>query len=154
MGLLMTPDLGPRVRLGAVTTDMPLVADGYRGDSAVLDFCQVCAKCAANCPPRAIPFGDRQEIGGAVRWQINQDLCYRYWCVVGTDCARCVYVCPYSHPDSAPHNLVRWMVRRSGAARRTVRRLDDLFYGAHPPSKPAPGWVPRQSASQGDGRDD
>jgi ferredoxin len=142
MGLLMTPELGPRVRLGAVTTDLPLVPDEHRPNSSVLDFCRICKKCATNCPVRAIPFDDRRKIDGALRWQINQDICYRFWCTLGTDCARCVAVCPYSHADNVAHNLVRWAVQRSGAARRTVLWLDDLFYGPEPRSKPAPAWVP------------
>ncbi len=142
MGLLMTPELGPRVRLGAVTTDLPLVPDGRRIDSSVLDFCRICKKCAANCPVRAIPADDRKEIDGVLRWRINQDVCYRYWCTLGTDCARCVAVCPYSHADNVMHNLLRWAVQRSGAARRAVLWLDDVFYGAEPKPKPAPAWVP------------
>ena len=142
MGLLMTPALGPRVRLGVVTTDLPLSPDVRQEDRSVLDFCQVCRKCAENCPVRAIPFGDREEIDGALRWRINQDVCYRYWCSTGTDCARCMAVCPYSYPCSPLHNLVRWAVRRSGAARRAVIRLDRVFYGHSPARQPAPSWVP------------
>jgi hypothetical protein len=142
MGLLMTPELGPRVRLGVVTTDLPLVPDGRGSDTSVLDFCSICKKCAVNCPVRAIPSGDQQQIDGVCRWRINQEICYRYWCTLGTDCARCVAVCPYSHADSAMHNVVRWAVQRSGAARRAVLWLDDVFYGAEPQPKPAPEWVP------------
>ena len=142
MGLLMTPTLGPRVRLGVVTTNLPLVPDGRSDDTSVLDFCRVCKKCAETCPSRAIPFGDRQEIQGALRWRINDELCFRYWNVAGTDCARCMAVCPYSYPDSAPHNLVRWAARRSGFARRAVIALDRVFYGAAPEPRPAPDWVP------------
>ncbi|MGD9317093.1 MAG: reductive dehalogenase domain-containing protein [Anaerolineae bacterium] len=142
MGLLMTPTLGPRVRLGVVTTDLPLVPDPRTDDPSVLDFCQVCKKCADTCPVRAIPAGDRQEIDGALRWRINQDICYRYWCVTGTDCARCMALCPYSYARSLPHNMVRWTVRRSGAARRAVLWLDRVFYGSDPAPKPAPAWVP------------
>ena len=142
LGLLMTPDLGPRVRLGVVTTDLPLLPDGRQPAPSVLDFCQICEKCAENCPVRAIPFGPRQEIDGAFRWRIAQEICYRYWCVAGTDCARCVAVCPYAHPDTAWHNLVRRAARRSGLARRAILRLDHLFYGARPQPGPAPAWLP------------
>ena len=45
MGLLMTPELGPRVRLGVVTTDIPLVPDPAGYAPAVLDFCRACKKC-------------------------------------------------------------------------------------------------------------
>jgi ferredoxin len=144
MGLLMTPTLGPRVRLGVVTTDLPLIPDSRTDEPSVLDFCQVCKKCADTCPVRAIPSGDRQEIDGALRWRINQDVCYRYWCVTGTDCARCMALCPYSYADSPLHNLVRRAVRRSGAARRAVIWLDRVFYGPAPEPKPAPAWLPPQ----------
>jgi ferredoxin len=142
MGLLMTPNLGPRVRLGVVTTDLPLIPDGRKNDRSVLDFCRICQKCHECCPPKAIPQGDRVEIDGAVRWRINDAMCFRYWNAVGTDCARCMAVCPYSHPDNLMHNLVRWAARRSGAARRAVVWLDSLFYGRHPAPKPYPAWVP------------
>jgi ferredoxin len=146
MGLLMTPDLGPRVRLAVVTTDLPLVPDPRSDELSVLDFCRLCLKCADNCPVRAIRFGERQEIDGALRWQIDAESCFRYWNVTGTDCGRCMAVCPYSYPDSPTHNLVRWAVRRSGVARRAVLRLDRLFYGAYPPPKPPPAWMPPRSA--------
>ena len=55
MGLLITPELGPRVRLAVVTTDLPLVADERKYDKSVLDFCSRCKKCADNCPAKAIP---------------------------------------------------------------------------------------------------
>jgi ferredoxin len=144
MGLLMTPELGPRVRLGVVTTDLPLVPDSRSDDLSTLDFCRICKKCAENCPSRSIPFGDREEIDGAFRWRIDSDACFRYWNVIGTDCGRCMAVCPYSHPDNAPHNLVRWAVRRSGAARQAALWLDDVVYGDRPTPRPAPDWVPQR----------
>ena len=129
MGILMTPHLGPRVRLGVVTTDLPLISDARSDDTSVLDFCRICVKCAENCPSRAIPTGDRAEVEGALRWRIDADQCFRYWNTIGTDCGICMSVCPYSHPDNWGHNLIRWTVRRSGAARRLALKLDDLFYG-------------------------
>ncbi len=142
MGLLMTPDLGPRVRLGVVTTDLPLIPDPAGYSASVLDFCRVCKKCADNCPVRAIPAGDREGIDGALRWRIDQEVCYRYWCVTGTDCARCMALCPYSYPDTPMHNLVRWAARHSGVSRRAVIWLDRLFYGPAPRPKPVAYWLP------------
>jgi ferredoxin len=138
MGLLMTPRQGPRVRLGVVTTSLPLIADSRQPDPTVLDFCTACQKCAACCPSQAIPFGPRHEIDGVLRWQIDGESCYGYWCTVGTDCGRCMTVCPYSHPDNLYHNLVRWGIAHSYLFRRAALRLDDLFYG----KKPAPGAFP------------
>ena len=134
MGLLMTPRLGPRVRLGVVTTDMPLVADPPGDDLSVIDFCAVCKKCATNCPVGAIPSGERIPVDEGLRWAIDSETCYRYWNVVGTDCATCMRVCPYSHPDSCAHNLVRVAIRKSASARRAMLWLDDIFYGKKPPT--------------------
>ena len=132
MGILMTPRLGPRVRLGVVTTDLPLIADAPGDDLSVLDFCTLCQKCAENCPTHAIPFGDRVSVDEGRRWIIDADSCFRFWNAVGTDCGRCMTVCPYSHPDNAAHNLVRWAIHSSGTARRGALWLDDLFYGRKP----------------------
>jgi ferredoxin len=141
MGLLMTPDYGPRVRLGVVTTDLELVADKPIDGTAVIDFCTICKKCAQNCPSQSIPFGDRQVIDGALRWRIDSDSCYRYWTISGTDCGRCMAVCPYSHPNTVMHNFIRWGIARSGLFRRTALHLDDLFYGRKPTRRPAPEWT-------------
>jgi reductive dehalogenase len=129
MGILMTPGLGPRVRLGVVTTDLPLIADPPTDDRSVVDFCTVCKKCAENCPSQSISFDDRTRIDGGWRWAIDPNTCFRYWNAVGTDCGVCMTVCPYSHPDNLAHDIVRWATRRSGAARRAALWMDHLFYG-------------------------
>jgi ferredoxin len=102
----------------------------------VLDFCTICKKCAENCPVGAIPDGDREPIDDALRWHVDPDTCFRYWAVTGTDCGVCMRVCPFSHPDSVTHNVVRWAIRRSGAARRAMLWADDIFYGRTPPPRP------------------
>jgi ferredoxin len=143
MGLLMTPHLGPRVRIAVVTTDLELIPDVDKPDASMIDFCMKCGKCAENCPPKAISFDDRIEIDGAMRWRIDSDKCFRYWTAIGTDCGRCMSVCPYSHPDSFYHNLIRWGNERSGAFRRGALWLDDLFYGKQPTRREPPNWIPR-----------
>jgi ferredoxin len=141
MGLLMTPQLGPRVRLAVVTTSLPLVPDLWRRDDSMIDFCLHCRKCAVACPSDAIPLGDPVDIDGVRRWQIDQEACFTLWCKLGTDCARCVRVCPYSHPDNLLHNLVRAGVRRSAPFRRLAITLDDVFYGKAPPPAELPEWM-------------
>ena len=141
MGLLMTPSLGPRVRISAVTTDLPLAIDTRKKDFTMTDFCRQCKKCANICPAGAIPAGDRQEIGGVKRWQINQEGCFTFWCQAGTDCALCVRACPFSHPDNAFHNTIRYGVRKSSLFRRLAVSMDDLFYGSHPPPGDLPRWM-------------
>ena len=142
MGLLMTPRLGPRVRLAVVTTDLPLVSDAPAWNSAVIDFCSVCNKCASVCPAQAIPFGERTaHEDGTLRWKLNAERCYTYWTRVGTDCGRCMAVCPYAHTDTLLHNLIRLGVQRSGFFRRAAVLMDDLFYGKKPMPHAPPGWV-------------
>jgi len=141
MGLLMTPRLGPRVRLGVVTTPLELLPNRQTRDATVLDFCERCRKCADNCPARAIPSGDRAMVESALRWRIDGDACFRYWNTVGTDCARCMSVCPYSHRDNPVHNAVRWGIRQSPLFRRAAVRLDDVFYGRRPAPQPGPAWT-------------
>jgi ferredoxin len=135
MGLLMTNRLGPRVRVGVVTTSMPLIPDTYQPDNSTLDFCQICKKCAVNCPSQSIPYEERKMDNGVLRWTIHSESCYHYWTIMGTDCGRCLAVCPYSHPDTWAHNLVRWGIQRSGAFRRAALVLDDFFYGKKPAAK-------------------
>ncbi|MDY6867166.1 MAG: reductive dehalogenase domain-containing protein [Chloroflexota bacterium] len=142
MGLLMTPRPGPRVRLGVVTTDLPLIADPPTQDASVIDFCSICEKCADVCPAGAIPHGDRQKYeDGTSRWKINPERCYTYWTKIGTDCGRCMAVCPYAHEDNFLHNLIRWGVSRSGVFRRAAYAMDNVFYGKKPQPKPAPTWI-------------
>jgi len=135
MGLLMTPALGPRVRIGVVTTNLPLQTDDYQPDNSVIDFCNKCKKCAYNCPSKAISFEDRQWEHGVLRWKIDPEACFGYWCAVGTDCARCMKVCPYSHPDNLMHRLVRKTIRKNSMARWLAIKMDDVIYGKHPPAR-------------------
>ena len=141
MGLLMTPMLGPRVRIAVVTTDLPLDVDQRVPEDSVIDFCSICLKCADACPSKAIPTGARTEIDGAVRWRIDSEACFTHWCKIGTDCARCVSVCPYSHPDNPMHAAVRFAIRRSGIARRLALVADDYVYGRLPPPVDTDGWM-------------
>jgi ferredoxin len=142
MGLLMTPRLGPRVRLAAVTTDLPMVPDASTWDPTVIDFCTICNKCAAVCPSQAIPYGDRQTYpDGTLRWKMDAEKCYTFWTRVGTDCGRCMAVCPYAHQDNLMHNLIRLGVNRSAAFRRAASWMDDLFYGKKPLPLASPNWI-------------
>ena len=106
----------------------------------MLDFCTICAKCADVCPAEAIPRGPRAEVDGAQRWQIDQEQCFDFWCRAGTDCGRCIQVCPYSHPDNTLHRLVRAGVDRSAVFRRLALRLDDVMYERRPPSRQVKDW--------------
>ncbi|MEA1887984.1 MAG: reductive dehalogenase domain-containing protein [Bacteroidota bacterium] len=141
MGLLMTPRLGTRVRIAVVTTDAPLQADETAFNNTVIDFCTLCKKCARVCPSSSIPYGERENHPGGLRWQINQESCFNYWCRVGTDCGRCIAVCPYSHKSNMFHNFIRWGIRNNYLFRRLAVKMDDIFYGPRPKPGSVPEWV-------------
>lgn len=138
MGLLMTDTHGPRVRIAVVTTDMELLPDAYTKQHSVIDFCRMCKKCADCCPSQSIQKGDPTKVNGVKRWKIDSESCFTFWCKAGTDCGRCMAVCPYSHPDHSLHNFIRWGINRSKFIRYMAVHLDDYFYGKRPAPKPLP----------------
>jgi reductive dehalogenase len=145
MGLLMTPSLGPRVRIGVVTTNASLIIDKPTFAPDVIDFCRICKKCADCCPGKAISHTDRENINGDTRWQIDQEECFRYWTVCGTDCGRCMSVCPYSHPNNILHNIVRNGLKNSALFRRFALKMDDFLYGRKPVPGDLPKWISKHS---------
>jgi epoxyqueuosine reductase len=108
-GLLITPELGPRVRLLKVFTDLPLVPDKPI-DFGVTQFCRGCKMCAEACEVDAISFKDepdwepatRSSSPGAMKWYMDAEKCFEYWCDNGMDCSTCISVCPYTkgRPDA------------------------------------------------------
>jgi ferredoxin len=139
-GLVITPEFGARVRLAVITTNLPLIHDKPIV-FGVQDFCTFCRKCAANCPSGAIKSDEKEVYKGVEKWQSNQESCYRFWRIQGSDCSVCIRVCPYSHPDTPLHNMVRWAIRKNHLVRRLALVLDDLFYGRRPKTTfPLPDW--------------
>ena len=136
LGYLISPLFGPRIRLGAVTTDLPLVPDSPIS-FGVQDFCAKCRKCATNCPPGAIPKGEKAPRRGVDKWSLNAEQCLYYWRTIGTDCGLCMKVCPYSHPPTLVHNLVRAGIKRSAFARTVSVWGDDLLYGKQAKHEPS-----------------
>jgi reductive dehalogenase len=140
IGYLMTREFGARQRLGAVTTDLPLIPD-RPVDIGVKDFCDICKKCAVCCPTNSIPDGDRREVNGTLRWKLDAESCFEYWGKVGTECCICMRVCPWSHARTFPHRLIVWLISRNRASRRIFSYMDDIFYGRKPKSKSPPPWA-------------
>jgi ferredoxin len=134
IGTLITTKFGPRARLGLVTTSLPLKPDKPR-TIGIQDFCEKCRKCAAHCPAQAIPFGKKKEENGVLKWVLNREECYRYWRKAGTDCAVCMYVCPYSKPVNLFHDFIRRLASKSSVAQSLSVWGDDFFYGRKPSRK-------------------
>jgi reductive dehalogenase len=140
MGYLLTKEYGPRVRLGAVTTELPLIPDNPV-DLGVEDFCKICKKCAVCCPSNSIPLGEQKVVNGTLRWKLNDETCFDYWGKIGTDCNICMRVCPFSHARTFPHKLIVELITRNKYARRLFSYMDDIFYGPKPKRKSAPAWA-------------
>jgi len=141
MGLLMSGKTGPRCRISVVTTSFPFPEMSVKSDPNTVFFCEICNKCAQNCPAHAIPETPYSSEPATAGWQIDGDTCFAYWCKAGTDCARCMAVCPFSHDDTIMHRLVRKGISNSALFARFAFHLDNLFYGHKPKRKPIPEWM-------------
>jgi len=128
LSLLMHHKFGPCVRLSVVTTTLPLIETKAK-PAHMEQFCNLCKKCAENCPSNSIPEGAKPLNRGFSHWSVNMETCYTFWKKSGTDCGICLRVCPFSKPDTLLHRLVRFYVSRNSLNQRIALFLDDLFYG-------------------------
>lgn len=94
--LLVTPEIGPRVRWATVLTDAPLKVTGHPLD----DRCGTCVECVEICPVKAFtgqPF--RENEPREARYDASK--CDRYLSrmrekdVETAVCGLCLYSCPY-----------------------------------------------------------
>lgn len=138
-GYLIHPRLGANLRLACVTTDLPLALDPPV-DLGVQDFCSKCLKCATTCPSGAIPKGDKVVVRGVRKWQIDPEKCLLYWGHLGSACAICQTVCPWSKPLTLPHRVVAWTAFNVPFSRRFLVWADDLVYGADFRPVSSPAW--------------
>jgi reductive dehalogenase len=133
MGLLITEKFGPRVRLCKVFTDLPLSTDTYQPFGAK-EFCEVCKKCATDCPSQAISHGEMKTDGynisnhsGPLKWYVNCEKCFQFWAKNHSDCANCIRVCPFNKPPGILHNFARAMIRKNRLFNRMLLWGDNLF---------------------------
>jgi len=111
-GLLITPRYGPRVRLCKIFTDLPLELDKPI-EFGVKEICKKCKLCAKHCESDAISMDDepsfevacRSNNLGALKWFVDAERCYLFWCENGTDCSTCIKVCPYDVASAGKANL-------------------------------------------------
>jgi reductive dehalogenase len=141
MGYLIAPIFGPRVRIFATLTDMPLIPD-HPISLGVDTFCTHCKKCSHACPSKSIPSEGKTVHNGIEKWKINEDTCFEYWSKVGTDCCVCMAICPFSRPNTLIHRAVRWCLIHSRLAQLTFPYVDRFLYGNKWRSKASPSWIP------------
>jgi len=136
-GYLIAKKYGPRVRLFAVQTDMPLIPD-KPVDQGAERFCEACLKCAESCPSRSIPRERQKTVErGLERWKLGEKTCFDYWGKIGTDCCVCMAVCPFSRPFRSIHKVVKQILRHSELARNLFPHIDNILYGRK--------WKPRKA---------
>lgn len=109
--MVITPQLGPRLRFSKIFTDLPLAHDVPK-PLGVAAFCDICTKCADACPVKALPYGppdtrraNRSAIKGVRKWTSDAEACFGFWAKLATDCAICLRVCPFNRDYS------RWTAR-------------------------------------------
>ena len=127
-GFLLTREFGLGLRLGTVTTDLPLHHDGPV-DIGVQSFCARCEICAEYCPSGAIPRGEKREHNGLRKWKLDEEKCYRYWSVVSTDCSICMSTCPWTKPSTWLHRALTWAATFKGPHQSMMVAAEKLFYG-------------------------
>ena len=136
MGRLITWERGPMVRIAKIFTDMPLEQSPMAPDG-IIEFCEVCGKCAKHCPSQSITHDPRTWEGptdannnGAYKWYINADTCYEYWRQVGSGCGVCFRVCSFTKHEGFLHDMVKWFIRYLPIFNRAMVWADEaLDYG-------------------------
>jgi len=124
LGILVTKEFGPRVRLGAVTTNLELVEDDM-SPFGLAEFCQLCGKCARQCIGKAISAGEPGEYQGKLRWKTDVEKCFEVWQRVGTDCGVCLSVCPFAHTIEG--DKVNQMLGNDEVMRAILREHEERY---------------------------
>jgi reductive dehalogenase len=138
LGTVITPEFGPRVRFCKVITDLPLGAIKKSVDLGVIEFCEVCEKCAEACPVGAVSTGPRTTEGpnisnnnGVLKWYLNAEKCRHHFAHVATNCGICFRSCPFNKGRGIHHTIAKRLVKwRLRFLNRFLVWLDDrLGYG-------------------------
>ncbi|MCJ7801751.1 MAG: 4Fe-4S dicluster domain-containing protein [Candidatus Marinimicrobia bacterium] len=125
--ILIADKFGSRVRIGAVTTDLYFEYDSPISIGANR-FCDVCKKCATNCPTKALSINGKSTVRGIEKWTTNVEKCYSIWRFYGTDCGICMAVCPFSHRNNWFHYLIRKVVKFFPIFNKILLFFEDLIY--------------------------
>ncbi len=124
--VILNPLLGPRLKSGAVTTDMPLAFDKPI-DFGLQNFCNNCKKCARECPSGAITAGPKLMFNGYEIWKSDSQKCttYRITTEGGAMCGRCMKTCPWNLEGLFAEKPFRWLAMNVPSAAPMLARLDD-----------------------------
>ncbi|MBI4244556.1 MAG: reductive dehalogenase [Planctomycetes bacterium] len=133
LGLLITKEFGPRVRIGKVFTDLPLAHDKPI-KFGVEKFCSTCRQCTNACPTKAITDGkpsdvihNKSNLIGVQKWSVDAEKCFNFWVNTNAACAICIRVCPYNKDYSKfIYRIGRWL---AGTFLRKLMLKFDILLG-------------------------
>ena len=128
--LILNPFIGPRSKSVLFTTDLPLAVDKPI-DFGLQAMCNLCMKCARECPCNAIPFGPKVMFNGYEIWKPDVEKCgkYRLTNMKGSACGRCMKTCPYNREDLVEAERLLWLSIEVPASRRQLIAHDDSSGG-------------------------
>ncbi|GAB5435832.1 reductive dehalogenase [Falsiruegeria mediterranea] len=124
--VILNPYLGPRLKSGAVTTDMPMAHDKPI-DFGLQNFCNSCNKCARECPSGAITAGPKLMFNGYEIWKSDSQKCttYRITQQGGAMCGRCMKTCPWNLEGLFSQAPFRWAATNIPTSAPILAKLDD-----------------------------
>ncbi len=126
--VILNPYLGPRLKSGAITTNMPLSYDKPI-DFGLQNFCNNCNKCARECPSGAITAGPKTMFNGYEIWKSDSQKCtqYRLTTAAGAMCGRCMKTCPWNLEGLFSEAPFRWAASHIPKAAKAIAKLDDIL---------------------------
>ena len=126
--VILNPFLGPRLKSGVVTTDLPMAHD-RPVDFGLQRFCEGCNKCARECPSGAITAGPKTMFNGYEIWKSDSQKCatYRITTEGGAMCGRCMKTCPWNLEGIFAERPVRALAMAAPATAPVLQRLDDAL---------------------------
>jgi reductive dehalogenase len=126
--VILNPFLGPRLKSGVVTTDMPLAHD-KPVDFGLQKFCEACNKCARECPSGAITAGPKLMFNGYEIWKSDSQKCatYRITTPGGAMCGRCMKTCPWNLEGIFAEKPFRWAAMNIPQLAPSLAKLDDAL---------------------------
>ncbi|WP_022702292.1 4Fe-4S dicluster domain-containing protein [Pseudorhodobacter ferrugineus] len=124
--VILNPFLGPRLKSGTVTTDMPMDHD-LPIDFGLQTFCNSCNKCARECPSGAITAGPKLMYNGYEIWKSDAEKCTRYRLTnaAGGMCGRCMKTCPWNLEGLFAESAFRWVAMKAPQTAKALAALDD-----------------------------
>ncbi|WP_068316493.1 4Fe-4S double cluster binding domain-containing protein [Polycladidibacter hongkongensis] len=126
--VILNPYLGPRLKSGAITTDMPLAHD-QPIDFGLQRFCESCNKCARECPSGAITAGPKRMFNGYEIWKSDSEKCARYRVSqpAGALCGRCMKTCPWNLEGIFAEKPFHWTAMQFPQSAPLLAKLDDTL---------------------------